>query len=83
MSSLLCLLIRGYQRFLSPLIHLFPGTGCRFLPTCSQYALEALQQHGLWRGLWLALSRLLRCHPWGGGGFDPVPEQAPHCQHPH
>jgi putative membrane protein insertion efficiency factor len=62
-------LIRAYQVGLSPLL---PGT-CRFTPTCSQYALEAVNQHGLLRGSWLAARRLLRCHPFGGLGYDPVP----------
>ena len=67
--ALLIAPIRFYQRFISP--HTPPA--CRFTPTCSQYALEALQKHGPLRGTWLALRRLLRCHPWGGSGYDPVP----------
>ncbi|MDR2362392.1 MAG: membrane protein insertion efficiency factor YidD [Prevotellaceae bacterium] len=63
------LLIKFYQLCLSPLK---PPT-CRFTPNCSQYALEALRKHGLIKGLWLSLRRILRCHPWGGGGYDPVP----------
>lgn len=66
---MLVLSIRFYQRFISPL---FPPA-CRFTPTCSQYAVEALQKHGPLKGLWLAVRRLLRCHPWGGSGYDPVP----------
>lgn len=62
-------LIRLYQLFLSPLL----GPSCRFTPTCSAYAMEALQQHGVVAGGWLALKRILRCHPWGGMGYDPVP----------
>lgn len=62
-------LVRAYRLVLSPLI----GPRCRYLPTCSEYALEALAVHGAWRGGWLALRRLLRCHPWGGSGLDPVP----------
>ncbi len=62
-------LIRGYTVAVSPLI----PPRCRYLPTCSQYALEALQRHGFFRGGILALCRLLRCHPWGGSGYDPVP----------
>ena len=62
-------LIRWYQRFLSPLL---PAT-CRYVPTCSHYAAESLQVHGLLRGGRLALLRILRCHPWHAGGFDPVP----------
>jgi putative membrane protein insertion efficiency factor len=50
-------------------------TGCRFTPTCSSYAIEAIGAHGIWSGGWLALRRLLRCRPWGGHGFDPVPER--------
>ena len=62
-------LIRGYQVLLSPL---FAGS-CRFEPSCSRYAMTALEQHGLARGSWLALRRLARCHPFGGSGLDPVP----------
>jgi putative membrane protein insertion efficiency factor len=63
------LLIRGYQRFISPL---FPST-CRYTPTCSHYTAEALEVHGLFRGGWLSLKRILSCNPWGGSGYDPVP----------
>lgn len=69
MKKLLILPIRFYQRYVSPM---FPPA-CRFTPTCSQYAIEAIQKHGALKGLWLALRRLLRCHPWGGSGYDPVP----------
>jgi putative membrane protein insertion efficiency factor len=62
-------LVRFYQRALSPL----KGPTCRFHPTCSHYAIEALQTHGVLRGLWYALRRLLRCQPFARGGFDPVP----------
>ncbi|MGM9789806.1 MAG: membrane protein insertion efficiency factor YidD [Candidatus Cryptobacteroides sp.] len=62
-------LIRFYQVCISPLK---PPT-CRFTPTCSAYALEALRKHGLFKGSWLAVRRILRCHPWGGSGYDPVP----------
>ncbi len=62
-----------YQRWISPALHtIFPG-GCRYHPNCSQYAVEALELHGTARGCWLALLRLLRCHPLARGGFDPVP----------
>jgi putative membrane protein insertion efficiency factor len=60
---------RLYKALLSPLI----GNVCRFEPSCSDYALEALERHGLWRGAKLAIARLLRCHPWNPGGSDPVP----------
>lgn len=70
---LLMRLLAFYQRWLSPALHsVFPG-GCRFHPTCSQYAVEAIEIHGAARGLWLGLRRLLRCHPFARGGFDPVP----------
>ncbi|HLU81293.1 MAG TPA: membrane protein insertion efficiency factor YidD [Flavobacteriaceae bacterium] len=62
-------LIRLYQHYISPL---FPAT-CRFQPTCSHYSVEALQKHGLWKGGALAAKRILKCHPWGGSGYDPVP----------
>lgn len=62
--------IRAYQWLISPLL----GLHCRFHPTCSQYALEAIERYGVWRGGGLALRRLLRCHPWRPGGLDPVPD---------
>ncbi|MDR3132582.1 MAG: membrane protein insertion efficiency factor YidD [Prevotellaceae bacterium] len=65
----LILAVKLYQWYLSPLK---PPT-CRFTPTCSQYAIEALKKHGVLKGAWLALLRILRCHPWGGCGYDPVP----------
>jgi uncharacterized protein len=66
----LLLLIRGYRQLLSPLL----PPSCRFQPTCSAYALEAVTQHGVALGSWLAVKRILRCHPWNSGGYDPVPE---------
>ena len=69
-AHLLALPVRAYRLLLSPWV----GHACRFQPTCSAYALEALSRHGALRGSWLALRRLGRCHPWGGDGFDPVPE---------
>lgn len=63
------LLLKGYRRWISPA---FPPA-CRFVPTCSQYAVEAIERHGLLRGLWLTTRRLLRCHPYHSGGLDPVP----------
>ncbi|MDR2014770.1 MAG: membrane protein insertion efficiency factor YidD [Azoarcus sp.] len=67
--SFLRLLIHGYQLGISPLL----GPRCRFYPSCSEYALEALSVHGLFKGFRLMLARILRCHPWHPGGFDPVP----------
>jgi putative membrane protein insertion efficiency factor len=66
-------LIRLYQLFLSPIL----GNNCRFQPTCSHYGMEALERHGLFRGGWLTMRRILRCHPWGGMGYDPVPPARP------
>lgn len=66
---LLSLPVRAYRLLLSPWV----GHGCRFQPTCSVYALDALERHGAIRGGWLALRRILRCNPWGGSGYDPVP----------
>lgn len=68
-GRILILPIRFYQLAISPLL----PPACRFTPTCSQYAIEAIQRHGPLRGLWLAIRRILRCHPWGGSGYDPVP----------
>lgn len=71
-------LVRIYQYGLSPALHwLSPGAGCRFHPTCSEYSVGALREHGVARGCWLTLRRLLRCHPWGGAGYDPVPSASP------
>jgi hypothetical protein len=71
-------LIRLYQTLVSPVLHavLGPSGGCRFHPTCSVYAAQAIERHGAARGAWLALSRLCRCHPWGPAGDDPVPESS-------
>ena len=71
MSRLFIILIRGYQQVISP--YLPPA--CRYLPTCSQYAIEALEQYGALQGGWLAIKRIGRCHPFHTGGFDPVPER--------
>ena len=72
MQYLLILFLRGYRYFLSPLV----GNQCRFAPTCSVYALEAIERFGAWRGGALAARRLARCHPWNAGGWDPVPDAA-------
>jgi hypothetical protein len=62
-------LIRFYQLTISPMTH----ASCRYMPTCSQYAVEAIRKHGPVKGSWLAIKRIARCHPWGGHGYDPVP----------
>jgi uncharacterized protein len=69
--------LRIYRVMVSPVLHFLGGplVGCRFSPTCSEYAAEAVRRHGAGRGGWLALRRLGRCHPWGGCGHDPVPER--------
>jgi hypothetical protein len=66
---LLVLLVRFYQYVISPVL----PNACRYTPTCSQYAVMALQKHGILKGLWLAAKRIGSCHPWGGHGHDPVP----------
>ena len=75
----LLVLVWIYQKTFSPLIPAIfgPNAGCRFYPSCSQYACEAIELHGAVRGGWLAVRRLLRCHPWHPGGVDPVPEPSP------
>jgi putative membrane protein insertion efficiency factor len=72
MKYILIGLIRIYQYTVSPML----GSNCRYQPTCSHYAAEALQKHGFFCGSWLAIRRILRCHPWGGFGEDPVPKHA-------
>jgi len=68
MKKLMILLIRGYQKFISPL---FPGT-CRFYPTCSAYFIQALEKYGVIKGSFLGIKRILKCHPWNEGGYDPL-----------
>jgi hypothetical protein len=70
MKRILAALIRGYSLFISP----FLGHHCRYYPSCSAYALEAIEKHGAWRGLWLGIKRVSRCHPFHEGGYDPVPD---------
>lgn len=69
LARILIVIIKAYQYLLSPWV----GNHCRFSPTCSHYACDALRKHGALRGSWLTLRRLLRCHPWHTGGHDPVP----------
>jgi len=68
-SKFLTLLIRGYQLILSPYLPM----ACRYHPSCSQYMIDAIRKYGSFKGTWLGLKRIGRCHPWGGHGFDPVP----------
>jgi uncharacterized protein len=63
------ILIRSYQLFVSPIL----GPTCRFVPTCSQYTLGAIERYGVIKGAWFGVKRILRCHPWCDGGYDPVP----------
>lgn len=84
MKRLLLAIIRAYQYLLSPWV----GNQCRFYPTCSHYAAEAIQRHGAVKGSWLAMRRIAKCHPWHPGGFDavpgssnPRPEHDQHVQH--
>lgn len=69
MKIVIILLLRVYRYFLSPML----GRNCRFHPSCSAYAIEALQRYGAIKGTWLGVRRLMRCHPWNPGGYDPVP----------
>ena len=75
MGHVLSFFIRCYQVAISP----FLATNCRFYPTCSHYAMEAIETHGAWKGSWLAVRRISKCHPWHEGGPDPVPP----CNHTH
>ncbi len=71
-KQILINMIKFYQKFISPL---FPGC-CRFRPTCSQYMIEAIKVHGIIKGIWLGIKRIMKCNPWGGSGYDPVPQKS-------
>jgi putative membrane protein insertion efficiency factor len=75
MRAVVRIFIRSYQIVVSPALSFLggPHSGCRFSPTCSAYFLKAVETHGVLRGVFLGMKRLLRCQPWGGSGFDPVP----------
>ncbi len=75
MKRLLIALVRGYQLLISPVL----GNNCRYMPSCSAYTLEAMEKHGAWRGLWLGIKRVGRCHPFHEGGYDPVPDPPGRC----
>ena len=79
LTTLIYLGVRFYQKFLNPVLKAIggPNSGCRFSPTCSHYFLEAVTIHGPYRGSWLGICRIFRCHPWGGCGDDPVPQKTP------
>lgn len=78
MTRILLAMLAFYKRWISPALHaLGPGGGCKFMPTCSEYAAEAIAIHGPLRGVGMAVWRLLRCHPFSRGGFDPVPPAGP------
>lgn len=81
MKKMIVLFVKAYRRWINPLLHALggPTMGCRFHPTCSQYCLDAVEIHGAWRGLCLSLWRILRCHPWGKSGCDPVPPAKGSC----
>ncbi len=74
MQKALIALLRGYRYAISPVL----GNHCRFHPSCSSYAIEALETHGAIKGMWLTTKRVGRCHPWCAGGYDPVPAAQPH-----
>jgi putative membrane protein insertion efficiency factor len=75
MKFILISLIRFYKKFVSPLFQGFLGGGCRFTPTCSEYTIDALEKYGAFKGLFMGVIRISKCHPWGGSGYDPVPEK--------
>ena len=70
-TIILIKLIKGYKFFISPLL----GNSCRYLPTCSEYSIDALKNYGLFKGLYLSVKRILSCHPWSKGGFDPLKKE--------
>ena len=77
MKKIMISMVKFYQRHLSRPLHAVAGpmAGCRYTPSCSAYFIEAVEEHGAWRGGFLGLWRILRCNPWGGSGYDPVPRK--------
>ena len=71
---ILVFIIKIYKKLISPVLELLFGKACRFTPTCSEYTIEALEKHGVVKGLLLGIKRFARCNPWGGSGYDPVPK---------
>ena len=71
-TNILIKVIKGYKYLISPLF----GHSCRYLPTCSEYSIDALKEYGFFRGLYMSTKRILSCHPWGSGGFDPVKKES-------
>ena len=71
-TNILIKIIRGYKYLISPLF----GHSCRYLPTCSEYSIDALKEYGFFKGLYISTKRILSCNPWGSGGFDPVKKEA-------
>ena len=70
-TNILIKIIKGYKFIISPLL----GQSCRYLPTCSEYSIDALKEYGFFKGLYMSMKRILSCHPWGSGGFDPVKKE--------
>ena len=79
MKSVLIALVRGYQLLISPVL----GNNCRYMPSCSAYTLEAMEKWGPWRGIWMGIKRVGRCHPFHAGGYDPVPDPPEEQNRPH
>ncbi len=79
MKAILLALIAFYRLAVKPALQFIagPGGSCRFTPTCSCYCREAIERYGAWKGGWMGLRRICRCHPWGGMGYDPVPDRHP------
>ncbi|MBT8295042.1 MAG: membrane protein insertion efficiency factor YidD [Gramella sp.] len=72
LSNILTAIVQFYKKFISPVT----PASCRYQPTCSSYMLEAIKTHGAFKGFWLGIKRIARCHPWGGSGYDPVPRKS-------